>query len=433
MQTVVYYKNNQESNTKFAGLATAVTWIKQQKLFCFMNHIGLPMKTVKRTPRSKMEDLVVGIMSGVKCIRDINETTHRDKGLAKVLGRSSLADQSLLSEMLNKFDERSVEKLRSGVVNTNKNKSQALKDLRRGYRVMIDIDMTDLPCSKKCEGAKKGYTTSRKGTPVRQVSLIYASKHQELLDIHLHAGNTHCTDPLKKEIEAFEHQYGISKKQRGKITLRVDSGYGSDGNITWLCKRGYRVVAKGYSSRRAAAIVRSLKPNRRWIKVSSDQYVLKVKQIKTIGVSHEAVLVKTKSKKPKEDKWVYSLLITNLKNKGPVSLVKLYNQRQAIEKEIQQVKSVLGLKHKRKKSFQGMAALALFTLMANNILVWFKKTLPKSVHYLGLKRLIHEILSIPGSISGFAKGFKVAIESQYAFSKILLSLSKQQKPLPLGF
>jgi hypothetical protein len=41
MQTVVYYKNNQESNTKFAGLATAVTWIKQQKLFAFMNHIRL--------------------------------------------------------------------------------------------------------------------------------------------------------------------------------------------------------------------------------------------------------------------------------------------------------------------------------------------------------------------------------------------------------
>jgi len=33
----MYYKNAQESNTKFAGLAAAVTWIKQQKLFSFMN------------------------------------------------------------------------------------------------------------------------------------------------------------------------------------------------------------------------------------------------------------------------------------------------------------------------------------------------------------------------------------------------------------
>jgi len=221
MQAVVYYKNNQESNTKFAGLATAVTWIKQQKLFSFMNHIPVPMKTVKRTPRSKMEGLGVGIMSGVKCIRGINETTHRDKGLAKVLGRSSLADQSVLSELLNKFDERSIAKLRNGVVNTNKKKSQALKDLRRGYRVMIDIDMTDLPCCKKCEGAKKGYTTARKGTPVRQLSLTYASKHQELLAIHLHPGNTHCTDPLKKEIEGFERQYGITKKQRTRISALI--------------------------------------------------------------------------------------------------------------------------------------------------------------------------------------------------------------------
>jgi hypothetical protein len=76
---------------------------------------------------------------------------------------------------------------------------------------------------------------------------------------------------------------------------------------------------------------------------------------------------------------------------------------------------------------------ALSTLMANNLLVWLRKTLPKSVHHLGLKRLIHEILAIPASIRGFAEGFKVAIESLYAFSKILLSLSSQQKALPLGF
>ena len=44
MQTVVYYKNNQESNTKFAGLATAVAWdgrgdalLKFNNLSCQLN------------------------------------------------------------------------------------------------------------------------------------------------------------------------------------------------------------------------------------------------------------------------------------------------------------------------------------------------------------------------------------------------------------
>lgn len=49
MQTVVYYKNNQESNTKFAGLATAVSWIKQQKLFSFMNHVPVDLPPKKWT------------------------------------------------------------------------------------------------------------------------------------------------------------------------------------------------------------------------------------------------------------------------------------------------------------------------------------------------------------------------------------------------
>ena len=350
MQTVVYYNHAEECNTKYAGLAAGLRWIKQHNLFSFMNHIRLPMKTVKRTPRSKMEDLTVGLMSGVKCIRDINETVRPDKGLARVLGRSSLADQSLLSDMLNVFDEHSVEKLRAGMVRANKRNSQALNDLRKRQRITIDIDMSDLPCSKRCEGATKGYTTARKGTPVRQMTLVYVHEHQELLDIHLHPGNTHCSGPLQEIIRALEKQYRITEAQRKKITLRIDSGYGSDQTISWLGKRGYTVLAKGTSSRRAAAIGRSINPSRKWTKISSDQYALRIKKLKTITITHQVVLVKTKSTKNKTG-WTYSMLVTNLIKKTPTTLVAQYNKRQGIEKEIQQVKSVLGLKHKRKKSF----------------------------------------------------------------------------------
>lgn len=432
MQTTIYYNYGQECNTKYAGLAAGLRWMKQRKMFSFMNHIRIPMKTVWRTPRSKMEDLMVGLMSGVKSIRDINETTHRDKGLAKILGRTSLADQSLISDMLNAFDEHSVEKLRAGMVKANKRNSQALNDLRKRQRITIDIDMSDLPCSKGCEGATKGYTTSRKGTPVRQMTLVYVHKHHELLDIHLHPGNTHCSDPLAEIIRALEKQYDISEKQRKNITLRVDSGYGSDQNITWLGKRGYKVLAKAYSSRRAAALARTINPNRKWIKVSSEQYVLRVKKVQSIKTPHQVLLVKSKSTKNKTG-WAYSMLITNLLKKTPLTLVMMYNQRQGIEKEIQQVKSVLGLKHKRKKSFYATAALALFTLMANNLLVWLKSYMPKKVHGLGLKRLIGEVLSIPGTIRGNAARLEIAIESQYTFAPILQSLSDKQKLLPLGF
>jgi hypothetical protein len=379
-----------------------------------------------------MEDLTVGLMSGVKCIRDINETVRPDKGLAKVLGRSSLADQSLLSDMLNAFDEHSVEKLRAGMVRANRRNSQALNDLRKRQRITIDIDMSDLPCSKRCEGATKGYTTSRKGTPVRQMTLVYVHKHQELLDIHLHSGNTHCAEPLQNIVKGLEKQYGITEAQRTKITFRIDSGYGSDHTITWLGKRGYKVLAKGTSSRRAAAVARSINPNRKWIKISSDQYALRVKKLTSITTAHQVVLVKTKSTKNKTG-WSYSLLVSTMLKKTPSTLVTFYNKRQGIEKEIQQVKSVLGLKHKRKKSFYATAALALFTLMANNLLIWFKNYLPKRVHNLGLKRLICEVLAIPGTVRGNANRFAIAIEAQYRFSHVIQSLSDKQKLLPLGF
>ena len=48
-----------------------------------------------------------------------------------------------------------------------------------------------------------------------------------------------------------------------------------------------------------------------------------------------------------------------------------------------QIKTVLGLKHKRKRSFDGMQALMLLTLMANLQLVWFRREL--GLDQLGLK------------------------------------------------
>ena len=46
-------------NTRYAGLALDVGRLKRQKLFRFLNNLKLDLKTVKRTPRSKLEDLLV--------------------------------------------------------------------------------------------------------------------------------------------------------------------------------------------------------------------------------------------------------------------------------------------------------------------------------------------------------------------------------------
>jgi len=204
-------------NTGYAGLVLGFGWLKTERLLRFLNHIPLLLKTVKRSPRSKLEDLLVCLMSGVESVGQINSSLRYDKGLVLAVGRESLADQSLLSQTLDAFDARSVAKLRSNMVEMIAERSRALARIAQRRDTILDLDMTDLPCSARCEGATKGRTTARRGCTVRQLSVVYNHRFREPLDAFLHAGNTNCAVPLEQIVTYLEDSYGWERAFREKI------------------------------------------------------------------------------------------------------------------------------------------------------------------------------------------------------------------------
>ncbi len=99
-----------------------------------------------------------------------------------------------------------------------------------------------------------------------------------------------------------------------------------------------------------------------------------------------------------------------------------------MEKEIQQIKSVLGLKHKRKHSFAGMEALAVLTLAANLGLVWFRHSL--RLDHLGLKRFIRDVVKTPGIVRRRRSGLDVAFHPEAIYYQQLVDWQRKS-PLPL--
>ena len=129
-------------------------------------------------------------------------------------------------------------------------------------------------------------------------------------------------------------------------------------------------------------------------------------RIATITSPHRCLLVRTEQ--TKSEGYRYSYLVSTLKNwVRPKGHVLFYNQRQGIEKEVQQIKCVLGLKHKRKHSFTGMQALALLTVMANLELVWYRRAL--GLDELGIKRFIRDVIKTPGIVTSGRSGLGVEI------------------------
>ena len=413
-------------NTEYAGLALAWAWMKREKLLRFLNRIPLDLKTVRRTPRSKLEDLLCCLMSGIESLGQIDKRMRRDLGLTRALGRSSLADQSLMSQTLDAFDEASLGRLRAHIRSLLADRSRALARIGRNRFTVLDLDMTDLPCSRRCEGSRKGHTTGRQGHTVRQLSLVYNHRYREPLDIFLHPGNMSSGVPLKSIIQSLEQAYGWDRARRERICWRLDSGYGSDPKLSWLMRRGYQVVAKGYSSRRAARWARSIAPEA-WKPIYPAQAVFERDRVMNLTSPHRCLVVRTE--KAKGTGYAYSYLATNLRRwVHPKGYVDFYNRRQGIEKEIQQIKSVLGLKHKRKRSFDGMQALALLTLMANLELVWFRHAL--GLDRLGIKRFIRDVLKTPGVVTSTRRGIRVQIHAQATYYQVLKDWTPVA-PLPL--
>jgi hypothetical protein len=415
-----------DCNTRYAGLALAVGWLKREKLFRFLNHLTLDLKTVKRTPRSKLEDLLVCVMAGVGSLRQIDESVRKDQGLALALGRESLADQSLISQTLDAFEEKSLAKLRSNLTGFLMQESRCIGRIYRFRETILDLDMTDLPCSKRCEGARKGRTTDKRGKTVRQLSLVYNHRYREPLDVFLHYGNVPSAGPLEQIVEYLEGCYGWDRPLRMQILWRLDAGYGSDRKLSWLMRRGYKVVAKGYSHQRAARLASQVEESD-WKRVGPTQDVFEHRRLSSITSPHRCLLVRTQ--RSKIEGYRYSYVVSNLKKwVRPQTHIAFYNQRQGMEKEVQQIKSVLGLKHKRKRSFDGMQALALLTLIANLQLVWFRREL--GVTELGIKRFIEEVLKIPGKVASSGSGIQITLEPQFKYYQ-LLNNWKPQSRLPL--
>ena len=69
----------------------------------------------------------------------------------------------------------------------------------------------------------------------------------------------------------MERVLGLTSAQRRRTVLRLDGGFGTDGNLNWALWHGYQVLAKGYSGKRANACARAvtrweeLRPGERWI------------------------------------------------------------------------------------------------------------------------------------------------------------------------
>jgi hypothetical protein len=374
---------------------------------------GLPLrqKVRKYTPVQKLEMVFVSLLAGAKAIYHTGTTLRVDPALQAAFGLPGCAEQSVLAETLNAATDADVAALRQVVETSFVQYSQARRhDFTRGVLV-LDVDLSPLPTSKRAEGATRGYMGRCRSKTGRKLVRVRAADYQETVWEEVLPGNTVETlAVVQQAVAAVERLLDLEgdgpavQAQRARIEFRLDSGWGSEELLNWLLTRGYQVTGKFKSTSRVQKLVR---PITAWEPTASPgREVARVPAPVALARPCAQYAVRTPSK-DKPSGYYHAVLFTSRTELGMQAVVDHYDARAGMEAELKGDKRGLGLGVLRKQKLAPQRLVVLLGQWAHNVLLWARRWLARGAPRLaafGIVRLVQEVCAVPGRVKLTATG-----------------------------
>jgi hypothetical protein len=401
-----------------ASLAAVGLHVRTLKVFeTIKRSVHIRQKTIKHSPAEKLYDAFIAILSGAHGLSEINTRLRSDRVLQRAFGRRSCAEQSVVQETLNACTAENISEMEQAWKEIFKINSRAARHDYKADFLLLDIDVTGMPCGPKAERACKGYFSHERRKVGRQLARVVAAHYEETVVEHLYAGNVQLHPALRPLVEAAEATLDLDVERRNRTILRIDAGAGSLDEMNWLLERGYQLHCKDCSSERAkafAATVRewmtdAAKPDRQlgWVECESTDFV---RPVKRLALRWE-----------KRNKQVaYGMLITTLSPAEVLKLVgesaeriadpqavilayaKLYDQRGGtVEIEFKEDKQGIGMTKRNKKRFEAQRMVMLLGSLAHNVVVWIRERLSRESPKLrpcGLLRFVRDVFQVSGFV-----------------------------------
>jgi hypothetical protein len=392
--------------------------VRSLKLFdTIAEHVRVRQEAIKHTPLEKLQDAFIALLAGAHGLVEVNPRVRSDAAVRRAFGRGDCAEQSVVQETLSACTGEDVRQMEEAVGAIFRAHSRAYRhDYGRGL-LLLDVDLTGLPCGRSGESAEVGSLSGYGIRRGRQMGRVVAPAHDEVVVDRLSAGNPQLRDTLPHLVEALERTLELDEARRRRTVLRIDAGGGSMNGIDWLLKRGHHVHCKDISSKRAAHYAISVRewvadprrPGRElgWAIVKSGDYARPVRRLalrwrKRNGQRCHALLISTPEpgdvlrlpgEPPEKESAGRAVLSAS---------ARLYDERGGgVEIDIKESKQGLGVTRRRKKSFTGQQMVALLGTLAHNVVVWAKRWLagaaPRLRRY-GVQRIVRDILVVSGFV-----------------------------------
>ena len=155
--------------------------------------------------------------------------------------------------------------LQAALAETFRRYSQARRQDLAKALLVLDVDLSPLPASRHAEGSTRGYMGRCRSKTGRKLVRVRAAQSQETVWETVVPGRTAESLPVLQEaltqaerLLGLEGEDEAAQAKRGRVEIRLDSGWGSTAMITWLLARGYQVTGKFKSSSRVRKLVRGI-------------------------------------------------------------------------------------------------------------------------------------------------------------------------------
>lgn len=149
------------TNTQFAPMGALISYYEAQKVLEPVQSVTSRAQKGDFTLAEKLEQVVWSILIGCKYISEVNTKLRPERTLAQVKRIDHFAEQSTLAKALNELTQMNLEQLEASVRQISHRCSRMSQHDWRGFLV-LDFDLSGLPCGKQAEGSKKGYFSGKK-------------------------------------------------------------------------------------------------------------------------------------------------------------------------------------------------------------------------------------------------------------------------------
>ena len=150
--TIEIELTDENCNTQYGPLAALLVHYQQQKTLGPLAEVQIPIKKYKYSPSSKLEQVLLSVLTGCETLTEFNTKVKPEQALARVWDLAQFSDQSNLSRTLDALTLMNLEQLDRAIDRIWRPYSQIQQHDWRGF-LWLDFDLSGLPCGKRAQAS----------------------------------------------------------------------------------------------------------------------------------------------------------------------------------------------------------------------------------------------------------------------------------------